>query len=104
MSVCVIACYRPLPGKERELRVAVQDHIDVLRTEGLVTERQPIVMRAADGTIVEVFEWSSQQAIEAAHDNVAVLALWKRFESVCTYERLGQLAEANQLFSAFEPV
>jgi hypothetical protein len=104
MSVCVIACYRPLPGKQRELEAAVRDHIEVLRAEGLVTDRQPIVMRAADGTLVEVFEWSSQEAIEAAHDNQAVLALWKRFESVCTYERIGQLAEANELFSSFQPV
>lgn len=104
MGVCVIACYRPLPGKERELLAAVRDHVDVLRGEGLCTDRKPILMRAADGTIVEVFEWSSKDAVEAAHDNAAVLALWKRFESVCTYERLGQLSEANQLFSSFEPV
>ena len=104
MSVCVIACYRPLPGKARELEAAVRDHVDVLRAEGLVTDRLPILMRAADGTLVEVFEWSSQEAAEAARDNQAVLALWKRLESVCTYERLAQLAEANELFSSFAPV
>ena len=32
-----------------------------------MTERAPIVMRAADETIVEVFEWVSREAIEGAH-------------------------------------
>ena len=29
-------------------------------------------MRAADGTIVEVFEWRSAEAIQQAHNNPAV--------------------------------
>jgi hypothetical protein len=39
-------------------------------------------MRSADGTIIEIFEWVSQEAIAGAHSNSAVLALWKRFEAV----------------------
>lgn len=104
MGVFVIACYRPKKGKQRELLNAVKDHIPVLRKEGLVTERAPYVMRAGDGTIVEVFEWVSQEAIDAAHTNASVLALWQRFEATCTYEAIGSLPEALKLFSAFEPI
>jgi hypothetical protein len=39
-------------------------------------------MRTAGGTIVEIFEWVSQQAIAGAHNNPAVLDLWKQFEAV----------------------
>ena len=63
MGVFVIAAYRPKKGKER-----------------LVTDRPPYLMRAADGTFVEVFEWKSAAAIEAAHGNSAVQAMWARFE------------------------
>jgi hypothetical protein len=43
-------------------------------------------MRASDGTIVEVFEWMSQEPIASAHNNPVVLGLWKRFEAVRSYE------------------
>jgi hypothetical protein len=45
-----------------------------------------LFMRAANGTIVEVLQWISQEAIAGAHKNPAVLDLWKRFEAVCWYE------------------
>jgi hypothetical protein len=40
-------------------------------------------MRTADGTIIEVFEWVSEDAIAAAHADPVVLDLWKRFEAAC---------------------
>lgn len=43
-------------------------------------------MRSADGSILEVFEWKSQEAINNAHTNENVLELWKRFEEVCEYK------------------
>ena len=69
---------------------------------GLVTARESIVMRTADGTIVEVFEWVSQEAIAGAHGNPAVQDLWKRFEAVCSYETPANLAEFQNMFGHFE--
>ena len=78
-GVCVIVAYRPKPGKEGELLSIVRGRVPTLRQEGLVTERAPVIMRAKDGTIVEVSEWKSPEAIEAAHQNPNVLAMWNRF-------------------------
>ena len=75
-----------------------------LRAEGLVTDRKPIVMRCADGTIVEIFEWVSQDVITGAHKNHAVLELWKKFEAVCWYETPANIPEFKNMFSHFEPV
>jgi hypothetical protein len=61
-------------------------------------------MRAADGTIIEIFEWVSQEAIAGAHANPAVLDLWKRFEAVCTYEVPSNIAEFQNMFAHFAPV
>ena len=47
----------------------VRNHLPPLRAEGLVTDRAPILMRTADGTVVEIFEWVSQEAIAGAHGN-----------------------------------
>src|ERR1700731_5079052 len=86
MGSISVPCYKPKPGCESALLELVRGHLTPLRAEGLVTDRASIVMRAADGTIIEIFEWVSQEAIAGAHSNPAVLNLWKRFEAVCTYE------------------
>lgn len=64
---------------------AIRDHVPILRSEGLATDREPTVMRAADGTYLEVFEWASAQAFEAAHSGPVVQKLWDRFGEACEY-------------------
>ena len=104
MGQMVIVVYRPRPGREAELMQLVREHVPALRADGLATAREPLVMRAADGAIVEIFEWTSAQAVEGAHHNPDVMALWGRFAEVCDYEMLASLPEAQRMFSPFEPV
>jgi hypothetical protein len=104
MGSVVVACYKPRPGAEEALLDLVRGHLPPLRSHGLVTDRAPIVMRTADGVIVEVFEWVSQEAIAAAHTNPVVLDLWKKFEAVCWYETPANVAEFMNMFSHFEPL
>jgi hypothetical protein len=104
MGSISIACYKPRAGCEEPLLELVRDHLPPLRAEGLVTDRSSIVMRTADGTIIEVFEWVSQEAIAGAHQNPVVLDLWKRFEAVCFYETPANLPEFQRMFSHFEPI
>jgi len=99
-----VACYKPRPGREADLLDLVRNHQAPLLAEGLVTNRVPIVMRCANGTIVEVFEWVSQDAIAGAHTNPAVLNLWKKFEAVCWYETPANLPEFQNMFSHFTPI
>ena len=102
MGSIAVACYKPKPGCDAALIDLVRNHLPPLRSEGLVTERPPIVMRTADGTIVEIFEWVSKDAIAGAHGNAVVLDLWKRFEAVCAYEVPSNLPEFQNLFQHFE--
>ena len=53
MGSISVACYGPLAGREDALLELVRNHLPPLRSQGLVTERPSIVMRTADGTIVE---------------------------------------------------
>lgn len=79
-------------------------HVPRLRAEGLVTDREPIIAVAADGTVVEVFAWVSEDAIAAAHTNPAVLAMWEEYGEVSTYIPIGEVAEAASVFSEFAPL
>ena len=103
-GVVVIVAYRPKPGKEKELLELVRSRVPTLKKENLVTDRVPTIMRAQDGTIIEVSEWKSREAIDAAHKNPNVLAMWNKFFAVCDCVPLNTLSEANELFAGFEPI
>jgi len=82
-GVVVIVAYRPKPGKENELVDLVRSRVPTLRKENLVTDRVPTIMRSRDGIIIEVSEWKSREAIDAAHKNPNVLAMWNKFFALC---------------------
>ena len=103
-GVCVIVAYHPKPGKEDELLALVRSRVPNLRKEGLVTDREPVIMRSRDGTIVEVSEWKSRAAIAAAHKNPNVLAMWNKIFAVCDCVPLNRLVEVQEMFAGFEPI
>ncbi|SRR6266436_1732406 len=103
-GVVVIVAYRPKPGKENELIDLVRSRVPTLRKENLVTDRVPTIMRSRDGTIIEVSEWKSQEAIDAAHKNPNVLTMWNKFSAICDCVPLKTLAETGEMFAGFEPI
>jgi hypothetical protein len=104
MGQVVIASYRPKPGQEQLLLEVVRTHVPVLRQQGLATQRPVVVLRASDGTLLEIFEWVSEAAVEQAHTNPAVQTLWERFAKVCDFATLASLPGAQEPFPHFEPV
>ena len=103
-GVIAVVAYRPKPGREQELLQLVRSRVPTLRKEGLVTDRVPTVMRSRDGTLIEVSEWKSKKAIEEAHKNPRVLAMWDKFFAVCDCVPLKTVAEAETMFAGFEPL
>jgi len=103
-GIIAVVAYRPKPGREQELLQLVRSRVPTLRKEGLVTDRVPTVMRSRDGTLIEVSEWKSDAAIDAAHRNPNVLAMWDKFFALCDCVPLKTLAEAEEMFAGFEPV
>jgi len=103
-GVIVIVAYRPKPGKEKQTLELVRSRVPTLRKEGLVTDRVPMIMCARDGTIIEVSEWKSEDAIDAAHKNPNVLAMWNQFFEVCDCIPLNKVPESSEMFAGFEPI
>ena len=103
-GVIVIVAYRPKPGRESETLALARSRVPTLRKEGLTTDRAPTIMRAGDGTIIEVSEWKSREAIDAAHKNPSVLAMWNKFFEVCDCVPLNTLSECVEMFAGFEPI
>ena len=104
MGVMVICAFRPKEGKEQELLEVVHDHLPILRSLGLATERPTLAMRAKDGTILEVFEWKSSDAIVEAHKNPEVQKLWTRYEACSDCLKLNEISETSEMFAGYEPI
>jgi hypothetical protein len=99
----VIVAYRAKPGRVEDLIALTRRHVPELRALGLVTDRPPVAMRAADDTVVEVFEWTAD-GIARAHEHPAVLAMWGDYAEVCDYVPLRELPEAAAMFAEFAPI
>jgi hypothetical protein len=100
----VIVAYKPKEGKEDALDKLVATHVTHLAKLGLVSDRKPVIAKTADGTVIEVFEWKSADAIQQAHSNPEVHKIWAAFFEVCTCVPLNTLPEAANMFAGFTPV
>ena len=104
MGRMVIACYKPKAGKNEELRTLMQEHLAILQSQDLVTDRASMMMEATDGTIIEVFEWKSKETMDSAHSNPVIQEMWSRYAEACEYIPIAELDEAHQVFSEFSPL
>lgn len=104
MGVMVIVAYRPRPGKQELLLELTNQHLHVLRGQQLATERPSYAMQAGDGTVIEVFEWKSKDAITAAHTNPVVLKMWEKYAEACEYVPLASVKECSDMFAEFLPI
>jgi quinol monooxygenase YgiN len=100
-AVTYVAVYRPHPGKERELLDLVRRHVPTLRKEGLATDHPVLLLQAADGSLIEIASWKSEEHSRSAHGNPAVRELWGAFARCCDFTALKELAEAQREFSHF---
>ena len=104
MGSIVICGYLPKADQAAAFEQVLATHAKVLREQGLVTKRPFVAMKNEAGQYLEVFEWTSSAAIEAAHSNSAVQDLWGAFAAVCTYIPPAEVATLGELFAEFTPV
>jgi len=99
-----IALYRPKAGKSDELAALIAGHVPLLRSEGLATDREAIVMRSPkDGTFLEIFEWVAPDSAHAAHTNEKVGPLWGQMGEIADFVTLSDVPEAGVPFPHFTP-
>ena len=103
-TIMVIVGYKPKEGKNEKLLKVLKDHVPILRKEGLATDHPTQILQTKDGTYLEIFEWVSSKSIENAHNNKAVLEMWKDFDDACEYVPLANLEESKLMFAGFKPV
>ncbi len=104
MGILVICSYKPHPGHEDEARMLMQGHVPLLREHDLITDREVVQGVAADGTLVEVFEWESVEKSRGAPGIAEIGAHWKAMSAVMDFVPLAGVAEAQHPFAHFTPL
>ena len=87
ISRTVLCQYRVLPEREGAFRKLCSEHDEVVRRLGLVTDEPTQFYRGSDGEgrpfYVQIFTWSSDEAVEQAHQHPEVRKVWERLDPCC---------------------
>jgi hypothetical protein len=101
-KVLSFATYKPKPAQEEALMKLVERHLPKLRELGFATERENYIAKSQDGTIIEVFEWESMSAVNAAHQHPAISDIWEKMTLVADFLPINKLSEFNGPFADFK--
>jgi len=101
-TVLAIATYKPKEGKDKELFELVKKHLPILHELELASKRGNFIAQSQDGTIIEVFEWTSLNAIHAAHQHPAVSDIWEKMTLIADFVPMSGLPEGQKPFPGFK--
>jgi hypothetical protein len=83
----VFCLFRVKAGREEELVKLLGDHGRLLRRLGLAIDEPMAVYRGSDERerpfLIELFQWKSARALDAARKHPEVQDLWERMEPLC---------------------
>jgi len=100
----VFAIYKPHQNKGNELKKLILKHVPILKSNKLITDREPVLVQSKNGIYIEIFEWKSNDAVEEAHENPEVQKLWDEMEKVCDFTNLESIEEVREYFPQFKPI
>jgi hypothetical protein len=102
MRHIALILYSPRKDREQELVEMLQNNIPVMRKLGLVTDREQIIARTKDGSILQVFEWKSEDSQDQAMAHPVCQEMWLKVGNISEFQKPAVLAEFNEVFSMFE--
>lgn len=99
----VLAAYR-LRVQEDEFLRLVGREVETLRRRGHITDRPVPVVRAGGGELLVVLEWSTDHAVDDAHADPEVTAVWDLKQELAEYVAPRELAGGDVPFASFAVV
>jgi hypothetical protein len=100
-TVLAFATYKPKAGKEKDLLELVKKHLPILRELELATDRSNYIAQSLDGTVIEVFEWTSINAVRAAHQHPTISDIWEKMTLIADFVPMSTLSEGQKPFPGF---
>jgi hypothetical protein len=82
----------------------LRQEIAALRSRGHITQRPVPICRTEVGEYLVVLEWSTTTAVDDAHADPAIQAIWERKAQLFEYVGAGELVRAGVPFAAYDVV
>ena len=103
-NIAAMVTFRPKTGCRPEYMELIKGHYPLLRKNGMVTDRQSIIMKSVNGSVIELFEWISEKAKQDAHQSQDVIQFWDRLLELADVVTLDSLEEALIPYANFESI
>jgi hypothetical protein len=99
-----IVVYKPYKGREQELVPAIVASYRDLHQRGYVTAQPAKLMKAANGSIVMIFDWKDENMKNNAQADPVIQQHWMALSKLCEFDKPMNLIECQQPFSEFEAI
>ena len=108
MGYVVLAPYRVKKENQPEFFEVLKEKREYFLKNGFMTKRTPVLLqsRQDEEILIDIFEWTSEQHIDKAHEDEGVRKLWTKMEALWEKGgfKLNKLKEAEMSFPNFIPV
>lgn len=98
----VLSALKPKAGKQAELMAMLEEQVQRLRQLGFVSGYPRQLMTAADGTVISIFQWDSDEAAKRAHEHPEFHQMWEAMSRISDAVPLSEVPEAQKPFSNFK--
>jgi len=99
-----LSAYRPRSSADDLVIEHFRGEVAVLRDRGYITSRAVPICRTPRGEYLAIIEWSTPTAVDEAHADDAVLAIWRAKEQLLVYLGPAELDRSEVPFVSYEVV
>jgi hypothetical protein len=108
MGCIVIAPYRVKKENQQQFFEVIKEKRKYFLEHGFMTERIPLLLQSRhdEEILIDIFEWTSDEHINKAHEDRGVRKLWTQMDELWEQGgfKLNTLKETEMSFPNFMPV
>ena len=97
-----LSAYRPRPGHDDEVLPHFLHEVATLRARGHITNRPAPICMTARGEYLVLLEWATESAVDDAHEDEAILVVWRRKEKLVEYLAPRELDQSDVPFASYD--
>jgi len=108
MGYIVLAPYRVKKENQTVFFEVVKEKRKYFTEKGFMTKREPILLQSRKDAeiLIDIFEWTSEEHIDKAHEDEGVRKLWGKMAELWVNGgfKLNELKESEMSFPNFMPI
>jgi hypothetical protein len=99
-----LSAYRPRIEDRQALEDHLRHEVIEMRARGYITDRPVPICTTEAGEYLVVLEWSSTTAVDDAHADPEIMAIWERKARLFEYIGVSELVRSDVPFASYDLV